>query len=82
MECAEGMIIPFDNLSIHTVREAAHFTIYYGQVIHNYDYCFDDYPACIQSPYQAYWHNDSLQDCIEICVESHPLCQAVSCNPS
>ncbi|KAF2805531.1 uncharacterized protein BDZ99DRAFT_466511 [Mytilinidion resinicola] len=73
---------PFDNLSIQTVRNVEQFTIHCDQVIGGYDLCFDEYFSCLPSPYSGFWHADSLQECMEICADSHPLCQGVSWNPS
>ncbi|KAF2489307.1 hypothetical protein BU16DRAFT_434105, partial [Lophium mytilinum] len=75
---------PFDNLSIQTVRNVENFTIHCDQVIGGFDACFDEYDVsgCYQGPYEGFWHADSLQECMEICADSHPLCQGVSWNPS
>ncbi|OCL06289.1 hypothetical protein AOQ84DRAFT_440929 [Glonium stellatum] len=72
---------PFDDLSVQTLSSGEGFTIHCGKVIGGFDDCFQEYPECLSSPFIGYWHADSLQECMRICAQSHPLCLAVSWNP-
>lgn len=72
---------PFSDLSVQTLNSGEGFTIHCGKVIGGYDDCFQEYPECLASPFIGYWHADSLQECMGICAQSHPLCLAVSWNP-
>ncbi|KAF2469668.1 uncharacterized protein BDR25DRAFT_46991 [Lindgomyces ingoldianus] len=72
---------PFDDLSTHDLNNGIGYTVHCGKVIGNNDACFQGYPSCLPSPFIGYYHATSLQDCLNICVEQHPLCRAVSYNP-
>ncbi|KAI9726408.1 MAG: hypothetical protein M1834_009036 [Cirrosporium novae-zelandiae] len=68
---------PYTDSSIQNTTAATGdlpFQIYCGKDMENSDY----EPTNVNySPY----HADSLQECMQLCAESHPLCYAVSWNP-
>ncbi|KAF1946866.1 hypothetical protein EJ02DRAFT_335402 [Clathrospora elynae] len=44
--------------------------------------CFSGIPKpCWNAPYQGFFHAKTLEECLKICVDQHPLCMAVSWNP-
>ncbi len=74
---------PNTDLSVNTLPgvPGMQYTTHCGKVINGYDACFSGDPSCFQAPYQGYFHATSLQECLKICVDAHPLCQGVSYNP-
>lgn len=47
----------------------------------NGDACWAGYPGCDNNPFQAFYHADSLEDCLGNCMKEHPLCLGVVFNP-
>ncbi|KAJ4362970.1 hypothetical protein N0V83_010087 [Neocucurbitaria cava] len=84
-----GDMNPFDescpnsDLSVNSLPgvEGIQYTTHCGKVIGGYDACFSGYPSCWDSPYVGFYHTESLEECLEICIDQHPLCRAVSWNP-
>lgn len=75
---------PNTDLSINTIPgvDGIQYTTHCKKAISGYDDCFDGYPhPCWDSPYSGFYHTDSLEDCLKICVDQHPLCRGVTWNP-
>ncbi|KAI2483500.1 PAN-1 domain containing protein [Pyrenophora tritici-repentis] len=73
---------PNTDLSINTLPGVSgmQYTTHCGKVIGGNDLCFSGYP-CLPSPYSGFYHAATLEDCMAICVDQHPLCRSVSWNP-
>lgn len=72
---------PAADLSTHTVGNFG-YTVHCGKVISGqYDTCWQGYPVCNQSPFIGFYHATSLEECLNRCIEEHPLCRGVSYNP-
>ncbi|CAA9961795.1 hypothetical protein PTMSG1_05172 [Pyrenophora teres f. maculata] len=73
---------PNADLSVNTLpgMSGMQYTTHCGKVIGGNDQCFNGYP-CLQSPYIGFYHAATLEDCMAICVDQHPLCRSVSWNP-
>ncbi|KAH7070958.1 hypothetical protein FB567DRAFT_554470 [Paraphoma chrysanthemicola] len=75
---------PADDNSVHDLSgvDGLGYTVNCGKVISGYDQCFSSYPKpCLTDPYQGFYHTSTLEECLRICVDQHPLCKAVSWNP-
>ncbi|PSN68907.1 hypothetical protein BS50DRAFT_327832 [Corynespora cassiicola Philippines] len=74
---------PETDLSTHTLNgtDGIGYTVHCGKVIGQFDTCWEGYPSCLQSPFIGYYHATSLEQCLQFCVDEHPLCRAVSYNP-
>ncbi|KAF2124967.1 hypothetical protein P153DRAFT_349095 [Dothidotthia symphoricarpi CBS 119687] len=74
---------PADDGSTHTLDgiPGLAYTVNCGKVIDGQDACFSGYNECWVSPYKNYFHTETLDACVRICVDQHPLCKAVSWNP-
>ncbi|KAF2714206.1 hypothetical protein K504DRAFT_531050 [Pleomassaria siparia CBS 279.74] len=73
---------PETDLSVHELEGTGiGYTVHCGKVISNYDTCWSGYPSCHQSPYTGWYHATSLSQCMDFCVQEHPLCRGVSYNP-
>ncbi|RMZ73316.1 nucleolar gtp-binding [Pyrenophora seminiperda CCB06] len=73
---------PNADLSVNTLPgvNGMQYTTHCGKVIGGDDHCFNGYP-CLQSPYVGFYHAATLEECMGICVDQHPLCRSVSWNP-
>lgn len=73
---------PNSDRSINTLPGVAgmQYTTNCNKVISGFDQCFSGYPKCLDSPFIGYYHTESLLECLNICVNEHPLCKAVSWN--
>ena len=65
---------PYANNSIQTSADGAQYQIVCGLDLNGDDYCPQGAPSC---PF----HADSLEDCMNWCSSSHPLCAGVAYNP-
>lgn len=75
---------PNADLSVNKLDGVAGFeyTTHCGKVISGYDDCFSGFPQpCLDSPYSGFFHTETLEECLRICIDQHPLCRAVSFNP-
>lgn len=58
------------------------YTMNCNKVITGYETCFSGMSKpCFESPYSGYFHTETMEECIQICVEQHPLCKAVTWSP-
>ena len=73
---------PNADLSVNTLPgvNGMQYTTHCGKVIGGDDRCFNGYP-CLGSPYVGFYHAATLEECMGICVDQHPLCRSVSWNP-
>lgn len=73
---------PNTDLSVNTLSgiDGLEYTTHCGKVINQQDLCFSGYP-CLDQPYYGFHHTETLEECLRVCVSSHPLCRAVSWNP-
>lgn len=73
---------PHGDLSINSLPgvEGIQYTTHCGKFIDGNDECFSGYP-CLQGDFTGFFHAKSLEECVKICMEQHPLCRAVSFNP-
>lgn len=73
---------PHGDLSVNSLPgvEGIQYTTHCGKFIDGDDECFSGYP-CLTGTFTGIFHAKSLQDCVRICTEQHPLCRAVSYNP-
>lgn len=73
---------PNADLSVNTLSgvDGLQYTTNCGKVINGQDLCFSGYP-CLDNPFYGYYHTETMEECLRICVDSHPLCRAVSWNP-
>jgi hypothetical protein len=71
-----------DQSSTNTVPgvDGMRYTMHCDKVINGGDTCFDGVP-CMDAPYRGFYHTETFEQCLQICVERHPLCRAVSWNP-
>ncbi|KAI4707214.1 hypothetical protein J4E89_008153 [Alternaria sp. Ai002NY15] len=74
---------PHADLSTNTLPgvHGMQYTTHCGQMIKTNVADFDGYPH-LENNYQWFYHADSLDECMQICVDQQPLCTAVSWNPS
>ncbi|CAO2652753.1 Nn.00g021640.m01.CDS01 [Neocucurbitaria sp. VM-36] len=74
---------PNSDLSINSLPgvEGIQYTTHCGKVIGGFDDCFSGYPSCWDSPYVGFFHTETLEECLRICIDQQPLCRAVSWNP-
>jgi hypothetical protein len=74
---------PLPDKSIQSLDgvEGIQYTMNCNKAIGGFDACFQAYPACNSAPYTAFFHTATLEECLRICVDQHPLCKAVSWNP-
>jgi hypothetical protein len=57
------------------------YTMNCNKVISGYDACFSGMKPCLDDQYRNFFHTSTLEDCLNICVDQHPLCKAVSWAP-
>jgi hypothetical protein len=58
------------------------YTMNCNKVISGFDACFSGMPKpCLDNPYMGYFHTSTLDECLQICVDQHPLCKGVSWSP-
>jgi hypothetical protein len=58
------------------------YTVNCNKVISGFDGCWSGMPKpCLPNPYMGYFHTSSLDECLNICVDQHPLCKGVSWSP-
>jgi hypothetical protein len=75
---------PAADASVHEVAgvDGMGYTMNCNKVISGFDTCFSGMPKpCLDSPYKGFFHTETLEECINICVDQHPLCKAVSWSP-
>jgi len=74
---------PHEDLSTNTLPgvHGMQYTTHCGQMIKANVADFYGYPH-LEGNYQWFYHAESLDECMQICVDSQPLCTAVSWNPS
>ncbi|XP_014551609.1 hypothetical protein COCVIDRAFT_112449 [Bipolaris victoriae FI3] len=60
--------------------EGITYTTHCGKVIDEPPRCFEEFD-CFDSDYRAFYHTETLEECLKICTGLHPLCRAVSWNP-
>lgn len=86
----DGQLTGFDttcpgpDASIHELSGVSGlaYTLNCNKVVSGFDLCSSGYPKpCLDSPYQGFFHTKSLDECLRICVDQHPLCKAVSWSP-
>ncbi|KAH7359507.1 hypothetical protein BKA66DRAFT_229143 [Pyrenochaeta sp. MPI-SDFR-AT-0127] len=75
---------PNADLSVNSLPgiEGMQYTTHCGKVISGFDDCFSGSKPCWPTPYKGFYHAESLEDCLKICIDEHPLCRAVSWNPT
>jgi hypothetical protein len=73
---------PHADLSTNTIPgvEGMVYTMHCDKAIAFQDACFDGYP-CLYYPYMGFYHTETFEECLQICVKQHPLCSAISWNP-
>lgn len=72
---------PGQDQSVNTLSgiDGLKYTLNCGKVISGFDVCFSGYnSACWDTPYKGYYHTKTLDECLRICVDQHPLCKGVS----
>lgn len=58
------------------------YTMNCNKAISGYDTCFSGMnKPCFEAPYSGYFHTETMEECIQICVDQHPLCKAVTWSP-
>lgn len=58
------------------------YTMNCNKAISGYDTCFSGMSKpCFDAPYSGYFHTETMEECIQICVDQHPLCKAVTWSP-
>ncbi|KAF1998799.1 hypothetical protein P154DRAFT_536109 [Amniculicola lignicola CBS 123094] len=77
---------PATDLSTHTLDNGIGYTVHCDKMINGYDACFQGYPECFaensdDSSFRGFYHATSLDDCLNYCVQEHPLCRGVFYNP-
>lgn len=74
---------PYPDASIQTLSgvDSLGYTVNCNKVISGFDECFSGVPKPCTQPYFGFHHTESLEQCLRICVDSHPLCKAVSWSP-
>jgi hypothetical protein len=75
---------PAADASVHDLAgvEGMGYTVNCNKVISGFDGCFSGMPKpCLENPYMGYFHTSSLDECLKICVDQHPLCKGVSWSP-
>lgn len=75
---------PNEDTSVKSLAgvDGLQYTTHCGKVIRDFDTCFSGYPKpCLSNPYLGFFHTSSLEACLQICVDQHPLCHGVSWNP-
>jgi hypothetical protein len=75
---------PATDASVHELAgvDGMGYTMNCNKVISGFDTCFSDMPKpCLDDPYKGFFHTSTLEECLEICVNQHPLCKAVSWSP-
>jgi hypothetical protein len=74
---------PQPDKSIHTLSgvDGLGYTVNCNKVISGFDACFSGVPQPCEEPYFGFHHTETLEQCLHICVDSHPLCKAVSWSP-
>jgi hypothetical protein len=75
---------PAADASVHELAgvDGMGYTMNCNKVISGFDTCFSGMPKpCLDDPYQGFFHTSTLEECLAICVDQHPLCKAVSWSP-
>jgi hypothetical protein len=58
------------------------YTMNCNKVVIGFDTCFSGMAKpCLDEPYRGFFHTSTLDECLKICVDQHPLCKAVSWAP-
>jgi hypothetical protein len=74
---------PDADLSTNTLPGVSgmQYTTHCGHMINANAACFNGYP-CLTDEFAWFHHAASLEECMAICVNQHPLCRSVSWNPT
>jgi hypothetical protein len=80
---------PETDLSTHTLSgvDGLGYTVHCGKDISGPDTCWSGIPKpCwdgqhLDGKFAAFFHTDTLEECLRICVDQNPLCKAVAWNP-
>jgi hypothetical protein len=75
---------PGDDASIHSIPgvDGLQYTLNCNKVVSGFDQCSSGYPKpCLESPYLGFFHTKTLDECLAICIDQRPLCNAVSWSP-
>lgn len=74
---------PAPDLSVQTHPDVSGlgYTVHCNKNLPGYDTCWRGYPSCNNRPFQAFYHATSLEDCLQKCVDEHPLCRAAAYFP-
>jgi hypothetical protein len=71
---------PAPDLSTKTLGNIG-YTVHCNKDIGANDADWRGYPSINASPFIAFYHATSLENCLGYCIKEHPLCQAVVYNP-
>ncbi|KAF2824451.1 hypothetical protein CC86DRAFT_468569 [Ophiobolus disseminans] len=74
---------PFPDSSVQTLSgvDGLGYTVNCNKVIQGSDECFSGVPKPCTGSYYGFHHTETMEQCLRICVDSHPLCKAVSWSP-
>lgn len=74
---------PHEDLSTNTLPgvHGMQYTTHCGNMIKANAASFDGYPH-LSDVFEWFYHAESLDECMQICVDQQPLCTAVSWNPT
>jgi hypothetical protein len=59
------------------------YTVNCNKAISGFDTCFSGMSnkPCLDTPFKGYFHTETLEECVRICVDQHPLCKGVTWSP-
>jgi hypothetical protein len=75
---------PAPDASVHDLSgvDGMGYTMNCNKVISGFDTCFSGFPKpCLDAPYRGFFHTNTMEECIRICVDQQPLCKGVSWSP-
>lgn len=72
---------PAEDLSSHTLGLIDYTVHCDREVLDNTNVCWQGYGDCNPKAYDGFYHATSLEECLDYCINEHPLCQAVSYSP-
>jgi hypothetical protein len=74
---------PAPDASIQTLSgvDGLGYTMNCNKSIQGLDACYSGVPQPCTAPFYGYHHTETMEQCLRICVDSHPLCKAVTWSP-
>jgi hypothetical protein len=76
---------PAEDASVHELSgvDGLGYTVNCNKAISGYDACFSGMTnkPCLDSPFKGFFHTETLEECVRICVDQHPLCKGVTWSP-